>query len=189
VALPNGMSLCPGLLSPTLNLVFVLSVHHEIIFLSILHAPYDVFANPKDVFANSWGYAYTRLKTTAVSHLTVCSFIAPQSVSLHIHDHIQSHITIDGQSISMSWCRAQSGTFDQRFFFKLRSCLCGAPSLTRGRACHLSLHVNTVYSSQSVSIYINYLHKYTLCVTYFHDLQYIQASFSPGLYSRLCPTH
>jgi hypothetical protein len=28
----------------------------------------------------------------------------------------QSHIATDGQSVSMSWCRAQSGTFDQRFF-------------------------------------------------------------------------
>jgi hypothetical protein len=29
----------------------------------------------------------------------------------------QSHITTDGQSVSMSWCLAQSGTFDQRFYF------------------------------------------------------------------------
>jgi hypothetical protein len=34
----------------------------------------------------------------------------------------------------MSWCRAQSGTFDQRsFFLKSLSCHLGAPSLTRGR--------------------------------------------------------
>jgi hypothetical protein len=47
----------------------------------------------------------------------------------------QSHITTDSQSVSVSWCLAQSGTFDQRFFFfsKVRSCLCGAPSMTRGR--------------------------------------------------------
>jgi hypothetical protein len=37
----------------------------------------------------------------------------------------QSLIATDGQSVSMSWCRAQSGTFDQRFLFfsKLLSCL------------------------------------------------------------------
>jgi hypothetical protein len=35
-------------------------------------------------------------------------------------------------------------------FLKLRSCLCGAPSLTRGRVCLLSVLVNTVYSCQSV---------------------------------------
>jgi hypothetical protein len=27
------------------------------------------------------------------------------------------YITTDSQSVSMSWCRAQSGTFDQRYFF------------------------------------------------------------------------
>jgi hypothetical protein len=36
------------------------------------------------------------------------------------------------------------------FFLKLLSCHLGAPSLTRGRVCHLSVFVNTVYSSQSV---------------------------------------
>jgi hypothetical protein len=29
----------------------------------------------------------------------------------------QSYFTADGQSVSKSWCRAQSGTFDQRSFF------------------------------------------------------------------------
>jgi hypothetical protein len=29
----------------------------------------------------------------------------------------QSYFTADGQSFSKSWCRAQSGTFDQRSFF------------------------------------------------------------------------
>jgi hypothetical protein len=29
----------------------------------------------------------------------------------------QSYSTTDSQSVSMSWCRAQSGTFDQRDFF------------------------------------------------------------------------
>jgi hypothetical protein len=65
----------------------------------------------------------------------------------------QSYITTDGQPVSMSWCRAQSGTFDRRFFFiaKLLSCLFfGAPCLTRGRVCHLSVFVNRVYSDQSV---------------------------------------
>jgi hypothetical protein len=51
----------------------------------------------------------------------------------------QSHIATDGQSISKSWCRAPPGTHDQIFFtvWQLRSCFCGAPSLTRGRACLL----------------------------------------------------
>jgi hypothetical protein len=29
----------------------------------------------------------------------------------------QSYFTTDGQSVSMSWCRAQFGTFDQRYYF------------------------------------------------------------------------
>jgi hypothetical protein len=57
------------------------------------------------------------------------------------------------QSVSMSWCRAQSGTFDQRFFFsfsKFLFCLLGAPSLTRGRVCHVSVFVIEVYNNQSL---------------------------------------
>jgi hypothetical protein len=39
----------------------------------------------------------------------------------------------------MSWCRASSGVHDQIFktICQLRSCLCGAPSLTRERVCLL----------------------------------------------------
>jgi hypothetical protein len=40
----------------------------------------------------------------------------------------QSYITTDSQSVSKSWCRAQSGTFDQRYiyiFLKLLSCHLG----------------------------------------------------------------
>jgi hypothetical protein len=51
----------------------------------------------------------------------------------------QSHIATDGQSVSKSWCRAQSGAHDQTFItvWQLRFCFCGAPSLTRGRVCLL----------------------------------------------------
>jgi hypothetical protein len=48
-----------------------------------------------------------------------------------------SHIATDGQSVSMSSCRAPSGAHDQIFItvWQLRSCFCGATSLTRGRVC------------------------------------------------------
>jgi hypothetical protein len=64
----------------------------------------------------------------------------------------QSKIATDDQSVSMSWCRAQSGTFDQRFFliffFQSYCLVCfGAPSLTRGRVCHVSVFVTEVYNS------------------------------------------
>jgi hypothetical protein len=49
----------------------------------------------------------------------------------------QSCIATDGLSISTFWCRAPSGAHDQIFIivWQLRSCFCGAPSLTRGRVC------------------------------------------------------
>jgi hypothetical protein len=51
----------------------------------------------------------------------------------------QSHTATDGQSVSKSWCRTSSGAQDQIFIivWHLRSCFCGAPSLTRGRVCLL----------------------------------------------------
>jgi hypothetical protein len=51
----------------------------------------------------------------------------------------QSYIATDGRSINKSWCRAPSRAHDQIFIiiWQLRSCFCGASSLTRGRVCLL----------------------------------------------------
>jgi hypothetical protein len=45
----------------------------------------------------------------------------------------------DWRSVSKSWCQAPSGAHDQVFItlWQLRSCFCGAPSLTRGWVCLL----------------------------------------------------
>jgi hypothetical protein len=53
----------------------------------------------------------------------------------------QSYVTTDGQSASLSWCVAPSGTQGQIFVTvrQLRVCLCGTPSLTRGRVCRFQL--------------------------------------------------
>jgi hypothetical protein len=57
----------------------------------------------------------------------------------------QSHFATDGQSVSMSWCRAQIWDFWPEillFFFFLKVSVLsffGAPSLTRGRVCHVSV--------------------------------------------------
>jgi hypothetical protein len=69
-------------------------------------------------------------------------------VSRLLSSQSQNDIATDGQSVSMFWCRAQSETFDQSFFFQ-SYCLVlfGAPSLTRGRACHVSVFVIEVYHS------------------------------------------
>jgi hypothetical protein len=59
------------------------------------------------------------------------------SVRCSLFSPSPSHIATDGQSVSKSWCRAPSGAHDQIFItvWHLRSCLRGAPSLTRGRVC------------------------------------------------------
>jgi hypothetical protein len=46
------------------------------------------------------------------------------------------------QSVSMPWCRVHSGTCELILLsaLKLLCCLCGAPSLTRHRACFLVIH-------------------------------------------------
>jgi hypothetical protein len=64
----------------------------------------------------------------------------------HFRNQSQSHVTTDGQSVSTSWCQIHSGTCDQILFsvWKLLCCLCGAPSLTRGRICLLSVTVISV---------------------------------------------
>jgi hypothetical protein len=58
----------------------------------------------------------------------------------------QSHVTTDNQSVSMSWCQVHSGTRHKILYsvWKLMCCLCGAPSLTRGRVCLLSVTFNSV---------------------------------------------
>jgi hypothetical protein len=55
------------------------------------------------------------------------------------NNYSQSYIATDGQSITKSWCRAPSGVHDQIFIalWELRSCFCGALSLTRGWVCLL----------------------------------------------------
>jgi hypothetical protein len=68
------------------------------------------------------------------------------TLTTHSQSQSQSYFTTDGQSVSMSWCRAQFGTFDQRYYFFFDSfslVLFGAPSLTRGRVCHLAVHLHS----------------------------------------------
>jgi hypothetical protein len=71
-----------------------------------------------------------------MTFLTHSSFIKSSQVK---SSQSQSYIATDGRSISKSWCRAPSGTHDKTFIivWQLRSCFCGAPSLTRGRVWHL----------------------------------------------------
>jgi hypothetical protein len=67
----------------------------------------------------------------------------------------QSHIATDGQSVSLSWCRPPAGAHNQMFLlvWKLLSCPCGAPYLTRGRVSHLSVIVSSINSCHYVQIF------------------------------------
>jgi hypothetical protein len=64
----------------------------------------------------------------------------------HVVCQSQSYITTNDQSASLSWCLAPIWDPRQIFlllslitFRQLRVCLCGAPSLTRGRVCSSQL--------------------------------------------------
>jgi hypothetical protein len=98
----------------------------------------------------------------------------------------QSHIATDGQSVSMSWCRAQIWDFWPENFFRIY-CLVifGAPSLTRGRVCHVSVFVIEVYSNLSLST--KYLHLNYNLESWTH-LQYnkIFTMYTGLVQSRLC---
>jgi hypothetical protein len=98
----------------------------------------------------------------------------------------QSHVTTDGQSVSMSWCRGPSGSRDQMFItvWRLLLCLCWTPSLTRGRFCRLSARVCIFKSfvSTYISIYISDV-KHTNSCTY----SISKASVGPGSVQQFMP--
>jgi hypothetical protein len=101
----------------------------------------------------------------------------------------QSHIAADSQSGGLSWCRAPSGTYDQKFVYliwlgKFRVLSMWAPSLTRGRVCRLS--VICVRSLSVCTVYLQnllYRIKWSALYTIFTRPLSVQAQ-----YSRLCPT-
>jgi hypothetical protein len=70
-------------------------------------APFFVISAMSEYMDQRWAPYVLRTLPTYVCNAKICQ---SQSQS-------QSYITTDGQSASMSWCRAQSGTFDQRYFF------------------------------------------------------------------------
>jgi hypothetical protein len=101
-------------------------------------------------------------------HVTVMKFLS------------QSHIATDGQSVCLSWCRAPTGTHDQMFLLAW-SCPCGAPSLTRGRVCPLSVIVDSISQLSVIQIFTN-LQFLTNC-TY----NIYKATVSPGSVQQTMP--
>jgi hypothetical protein len=107
-------------------------------------------------------------------------------------------------TVSQSVClgvEPNLGLMTRDYFFspKLLSYLFGAPSLTRGRVCYLSVFVITVYNSQSVftsiiyNKYLHYLNNYILCYTHLHCNAIFTIYTRPlsvkARYSRLCPSY
>jgi hypothetical protein len=119
----------------------------------------------------------------ARSHAALQKMYAPHSTWLlrQWAPFPEAHsLTTDGQSVSKSWCRAQSGTFDQRyisfsfFFLKLQSCLIwGALSDERSGLSFVII----VWSS--LSIYMYNLH----FVLHISQLQYLHLNIYNVLYT------
>jgi hypothetical protein len=88
--------------------------------------------------------SFTIINQSSTIQLVIRS---PNSWSDHQQSQIQSHIATDGQSESISWCRAPfwdfwpENTYLVIYLFWKVTVLTfwGAPSLTRGRVCHVSV--------------------------------------------------
>jgi hypothetical protein len=108
---------------------------------------------------------------------------------IQVQVHSQSHSTTDGQSVSMSWCRAQSRTFEQRFFFQ-----CYILVFLRRPLWREVGSVIAVYSSQSLFTTNIYIKLKIYIVLHTFTIQYnIYNTYRPrsvqALYSRLCSTY
>jgi hypothetical protein len=145
-------------------------------------------------------------KLVNIYQIVLCHMLKDHSFHIHYHENLkshivsvlvlqvigplpksqsqsQSHIATDGQSVSLSWCRAPSGAHDQIFIlpWKLLSCPYGARSLTRSRVCHLSVIV-TCFSQLSVVKIFTILQILNNCMYNIY-----KASVSPGLVQQTMP--
>jgi hypothetical protein len=81
--------------------------------------------------------------------------------------NFEAKLRYDWRPVSMSWCPAFPCSHDQMFVtvWRLLLCLCGAPSLTKGRVCLLSVRVCSILSfvSTHISIYISDVKRINLC--------------------------
>jgi hypothetical protein len=115
---------------------------------------------------------------TDVIFLACCGPVV--NMKLRSSRRSQSHFTTDGQSVIMSRYRTHSGTCDQILLYvrRLFSEICclvffGAPSLTRGRVCHLLLSVQSNLSVFTSSIYVT-------CVSQFSNLYTTNIKLQPS---------
>jgi hypothetical protein len=77
------------------------------------------------------------MKRTVVDYTSKLRLLRESTLRCLPLSHSQSHVRTDGQPVGLSWCRWP----DINYVWKLQSCQCGAPSLTRSRVCRLSWSV------------------------------------------------
>jgi hypothetical protein len=109
--------------------------HHSICYTCLFTTPLVVITvSGYNVF---WLSDVVSRSGSWISSLFCLLSVSPECWQLTNSWKSKSHC--DWRSVSKSWCRAPSGAHDEVFitFSQLRSCFCGAPSLTRGRICLL----------------------------------------------------
>jgi hypothetical protein len=133
-----------------LRFIWILTVTTKVIhFTNLQHTNSTVESSlrrlprsPLNWFDPSLSVCFLTVRRLSLNCLSVDSWLFTVSIcflTVRKLSQSQSYIATDGRSISKSWCRAPSGAHDQIFIivWQLRSCFCGAPSLTRGRVCLL----------------------------------------------------
>jgi hypothetical protein len=120
------------------------------------------------------------------THFDPCLCVVPSSSvwsCLHLCRCVKSKSHCDWRSVSLSWCRAPAGAHDQMFLlaWKLLSCPCGAPSLTRGRVCHLSVIVDSISQLSVVQVFTNL----QFLTNFMYNIY--KASVSPGSVQQTMP--
>jgi hypothetical protein len=165
----------PGLSFVSHSLVICLCVHLLYTFLSFTQLPYTYIYTIQYIWYIQ-GLFYSRLGTAdyallltsnwrhnvsldtwTVVNMTVVKFkplVFPTSL------RSRSYFTTDSQSVSMSWYRVpfwdlwlDITSCRNVAVWNLRSCICWAPSLTRGRVCNLQCNHSIVRVAQNAKPY------------------------------------
>jgi hypothetical protein len=97
-----------------------------------------IFAYAEKLLKN----ALNKLRWPPVSSFVTCSLFSSRFIMSKYQAKVMLESLYGWQSVSMSWCRAHFvdvwpdiASFSRVWVWNLLSCLCGAPSLTRGRVC------------------------------------------------------
>jgi hypothetical protein len=132
-------------------------------------------------------YGISHVLLACVSRGLALGFVQWNSVKF-IKRFKVSHIATDNQSVGLSWCRAPSGAHDKIFAYlfnllKVTVLSMGAPSLTRGRVCRLSVsHLCDIFVRIIYNVYTKHItYNRMKCLMY----SIYKASVSPGLVQQI----